>query len=85
LKFLNISVPAATFINGVCPDGFSRVSNGCYYFDNSTNGITWKEASKKCDQIMGNTSTIPPTPTHLLLIDTEAEAVALTFWFKGNY
>ncbi len=76
-------MPAASFNNGSCPDEFTSILNGCDYFDNSSTGINWQEASKECAQIMGNTSTIPPIITHLLLIDTKAEAVASTFWFKG--
>ena len=68
-----------------CPTkAFTRVSNGCYFFQNQT-GTTWENAKEACKgMITSNNNSTESSVSHLLIIDTLGEAIALSFWFKGN-
>ena len=69
-----------------CPDNYQRINNGCYNFSNTasvTTTYTWKDADNFCKSLTSNQSIADGVVTHLIALESQAETIALSFWFKG--
>ncbi len=63
---------------------FSRINNGCYYFEQT--GANSTDSKKKCEDLNSPTATGAATGTifHLASLETEAETISIQLWIKGN-
>ena len=67
---------------GTCPASFQRINNGCYqFFDLVADKVNWTTASSRCEALSTQS---PLIRVHLLSLESEAETIAMAFWFKGN-
>lgn len=63
-----------------CPTGYQRINNGCYFF---MNGTSYDQATAKKMCTTSYNSTDKTIVTHLLALESLAETIALSYWFKG--